>query len=433
MTETKRVTTGGLLLVCLLALTVAATANDFAIESFSRNGEISWADTNTNGHYRVEWSSSLMTSNWLSDWSHLTQIPATGGVITAQIPMFYRVVHVPPQTFAGDIELRLVSGGAQLGGPSYDFFMSTYEITELQFVAFLNDAEANPGNERGANMYFDVSGNIYMDSNMTSSERLFDISASSLLYNRSLSPGSRYSTFPDRTTHPITGVTWYGAVKYCNWLTIETGRGEAERCFAEGVNPTNWHPANVTYAAWADGFDNAERLDLVMNRAGYRLPMDDYASVASYFNEYYKAAAWNGVANMLYGFGRDTYDGQDANYNASGDPYDGLTVQTTPTGYYDGSNHGGVFTTRANANQYGLYDLCGNVAEWSLDYKTSGSDPTYGILRGGSWIISTSYSTVLRTTYRDDASSRTPNSSSGGLRLYGTQPYMGFRIVTTSP
>lgn len=41
---------------CIFFFSLAATANDFEITSFSRNGEISWDDTNTNGIYRVEWA-----------------------------------------------------------------------------------------------------------------------------------------------------------------------------------------------------------------------------------------------------------------------------------------------------------------------------------------------------------------------------------------
>lgn len=431
MTKTNQAAAGAMLLAFVLALPDVSTANDFAIESFSRNGEITWTDTNTNGHYRVEWSPSLMTSNWLADWSHLTQIPATGGVITAEVPMFYRVVHVPPQTFAGEIEFLLVAGGGQLGGPQYDFYMSKTEITEIQFLTFLNDAEANPSTLRGTNMYFDISGNVYMDANMTSTELLFDISDSELLYNQSLSPGSRYSAFLDRTNHPVTGATCYGAMKYCNWLTIVNGRGSAARCFAEGTDPTDWHPANITYAAWADGFDNAERQGLVDDLSGFRLPMDDYATTASYFNEFYKAAAWHGTSNVLYGCGRSTIDGADANYRSSGDPYEALVVQTTPVGYFDGSNQGGAFQTRASANHYGIHDLCGNVFEWTLDYASSGGNATYGITRSGAWVMGAG--TDLRAEHRDTYRRSASGSGSGPLKRYDATHNIGIRVVTTSP
>ena len=92
-----KISTTKLLLALFLFPSLSVPSGDFVIHSFSRNGELSWVDTNTNGHYRTEWSSSLMPTNWLSDWSHLTQLPSTGGVITVAVPMFYRVMHVPTQ------------------------------------------------------------------------------------------------------------------------------------------------------------------------------------------------------------------------------------------------------------------------------------------------------------------------------------------------
>ena len=44
--------------------------------------------------------------------------------------------------------------------------------------------------------------------------------------------GTRYAVTPRvprtggaYTNHPAVGVSWFGAAKYCNWLTIDSGRG----------------------------------------------------------------------------------------------------------------------------------------------------------------------------------------------------------------
>ncbi len=55
-----------------------------------------------------------------------------------------------------DPDMRLVSGGGQPNGPAYDFYMSRREAVNENFVRFLNDAQANPCNARGTNMYFDA-------------------------------------------------------------------------------------------------------------------------------------------------------------------------------------------------------------------------------------------------------------------------------------
>ena len=212
--------------VAVLALTQLASAEAPQIQSFSASGEISWPDTNTNGHYSVEWLPSLTTNNWHKDWSPATRIVATGGVLKASIPMVFRVIHYPATSPAAN--MVLVAGGGQPQGPQYDFYMSKYEVTEQEFADFLNDAQANTNNARGDNMIFAVSGDVSYDAGYPNN--MFDISDSNFIYFKDDPVGTRYSVFNDTMNHPATGVSWYGALKYCNWLTINEDRGLSERC-----------------------------------------------------------------------------------------------------------------------------------------------------------------------------------------------------------
>lgn len=80
-----------LLLAASLSALPLRADSDPVIQSFDGSGNLSWSNSAEWGLHRVEWASSL-TGPWQSTWSHLTGIPANGGVSQASVPMFYRVV-----------------------------------------------------------------------------------------------------------------------------------------------------------------------------------------------------------------------------------------------------------------------------------------------------------------------------------------------------
>ena len=335
--------------------------------------------------------------------------------------------------------MREVPGGG--AGPGYAFRMGRYEITVSQFVAFLNNAEAHPS---GPHMVFQSGGDVGISGGQL--DGMFDLSDNNnasfnngITYSSAAVVGMRYGFNASRGNHPIVGVGWLGAVKFCNWLTIDQGLAVVERCYTEGSSMADWHPVTISGANWAlRDLNAAERQDLVDNFPGFRLPMENvgFASATwlsnqeNTYNEWYKAAAYDPAApgttrtdpggasvspdHWFYGFGRDTRTGTDANYLGSAHPFQ---FGTTPVGYYDGTNHGGAFGTNPNENPYAIFDLSGNVWEWGQDY----ADQVFvqHSLRSGSWVSAGVDDKLL-------ASFRTSNLTED------TEINRGFRVVQVS-
>ncbi len=165
--------------------------------------------------------------------------------------------------------------------------------------------------------------------------------------------------------HPVTDVTWYGAVMCCNWLTeMRDGIGNI---------------GNVVYT-WIDNGDGIWQDDETnedTEKNGYRLPSSD---------------EWEYTAR---------YRGSDSTNTVSGysNPY--FTTGDSASGAIDYWGHGPACRNVAvyelqdpvptdeaevkslgpdSANTLGLYDMSGNVWEWSFTESDS-----YRIRRGGSW------------------------------------------------
>ncbi|MCE9614016.1 MAG: SUMF1/EgtB/PvdO family nonheme iron enzyme [Lentisphaerae bacterium] len=311
-----------------------------------------------------------------------------------------------------------------------------FRASNAEFADFLNDAEANPFTLRGTNIYIDAIGNANFTPDAASATgRLFSIDGSLLTFEPTAPVGGRFSVQtgqpgaePPFAKRPVSNVSWYGAMKYCNWLTLMEGMDPKERGYREGHREQDWAPTTASQEGWARGDFTEREREAWLQLKGYRLPfvsdsvatnaLDDVPgggaptnSWPNAFNEVAKAAGWSSSTNVQYGFGRNDFDLHDANYLDSGMS---ARHDTTPVGFYDGSDHGGRFPTRTNDNLYGAFDLSGNVSEWVSDPGGVGSlaDRAY---YGGSWRFP--LATVNERFY---------------VHPYFTENFMGFRVVTTA-
>jgi formylglycine-generating enzyme required for sulfatase activity len=210
-------------------------------------------------------------------------------------------------------------------------------------------------------------------------------------FSKSHSSGHVKGNSLNSASHPVVNVSWKQAVLFCNWLSAKDKLPPFYKFDADeftGINPdaTGYRLPTEAEWAWITRYKNGQMLKYSW---GSKLPpMPNSGNFAD-----------RSGASIL-GFIQATYN----------DKY----VVTSPVGSYP-------------ANDRGIYDLSGNVAEWVHDFyevKTGLSvkiehDPLgvdkgdYHVIRGSSWAHGTM--TELRLSFRD----------------YGAEPRndVGFRIA----
>jgi sulfatase modifying factor 1 len=196
-------------------------------------------------------------------------------------------------------------------------------------------------------------------------------------------------------THPVTDITWWDAVKWCNAKSQIEGKTPAYY-----ITP-GFNPADILLTGTPVPFVN-------WDASGYRLPTE---------------AEWEYACRD----GRETGFGQTSHPGVA--PLDkGLDK----IAWYGGNSSGNTHPVKLkDPNNFKLHDMHGNVAEWCWDWAgnlsfAGAEDPRganegpYRIFRGGSWADP---AVCCRAAYRGNYSPIAPSSCLIGFRpVCGSDP-----------
>jgi formylglycine-generating enzyme required for sulfatase activity len=256
------------------------------------------------------------------------------------------------------------------------FYMSTYQVTQVQYRAVMGDGE---------------------DRTTT--------------------------TYGKGDNYPVYSVNWYDAIVFCNKLSMMEGLSPVYS-IGGSTDPAVWITNNGGSIPTGSSNETWNTAVMDSSKNGYRLPTEaewEYACRGDYPN---KATETN---TQPFGIGDGTkITGSMANFNGR-NPYD-----LASSGEY--SVTGGTYlqkTTEVGSyapNNYGLYDMHGNLYEWCWDwYKADitadNSDPTGAVTgslrveRGGFWNYN---GRSLRSAFR--------GYSNPNYRSYN----VGFRLVRSN-
>ena len=288
----------------------------------------------------------------------------------------------PPSTMVGQFALvpsgTYTQGAANPVGASLDE-LPVHRVTLTSDYYILNREVSNAEYLEYLNSAIDSLRIVFLNDQIFSTDstgyRLMALNNSRIFFNID---DNGYRIEPGYEDHPVVGATWHGANDFA-----------------------------VFY--------------------GLRLPTEAEWEVAARGDSLY----------YRYSYGRNLDDGDPTrtrriNYENSGDPFEG-DRGTTPTKYYDGSNHAGFETVDTGYEVPGtgmkIYDMSGNASEWVNDwYGPYGGDQTnpqgppfagefgnFKVVRGGSYLNSAG---GCRVTAREG--DRTPEDSF---------PSIGFRVA----
>lgn len=268
--------------------------------------------------------------------------------LNAPVPAF--VTGVDPETW-----VHIPAGGFYFGQgeemvTTGDYEIMVTDVTATQYASFLNEAISTgfikvEGDQINGYYPGDEFRGVKHEIRIDPADYIFiplDDASQRIKYD-----GAIFTVQTGYENHPMTMVSWFGAWGYCGYYD-------------------------------------------------YRLPTEI---------EWEKAA--RGKDTRPFPWGEDIQY-ENANYYGSRDPFEDMSAfgsRTTPVGFYNGKTYAG-FTTLNSVSPFGLYDMAGNVWQWTGDVYEG---MHLRFMRGGS---KDTYDMDLRVWVRNNA---TPTYFSPGV------------------
>ncbi|HOJ65300.1 MAG TPA: SUMF1/EgtB/PvdO family nonheme iron enzyme [Spirochaetota bacterium] len=190
---------------------------------------------------------------------------------------------------------------------------------------------------------------------------------------------SSHSNDPEWEKLPVDKISWYDAIEYCNKRSIKEGLTPVYEINKEVKDPDN-----------ISKYDDKKYLIKINPDAnGYRLPTEiewEYAATGGKYGQF------------------DCFSG-------SNEP----ELVAVYNSMFENNNRIKPVGSK-KSNELGIYDMCGNVAEWCWDWyvDAKGNKNGYKVVRGGSY---ESNLTEIAICYRGDYRSPIYSFKGVGLRL----------------